>query len=515
MKKKALIFAIAMIAGLISAIIASLRPSLIALLVTSSEWKVREEFKIFSPILSLMPDSTAVTLLFLEIIDVASLFIAGTCVVFASTLHVADMRLKISRSTLMKMKIGDPEISDHISAVKTYSDTIENFIKYSSVPTFVAVIQIGLSLYVLSIQSIYSFVLITAASIIFIFIVYFYSRSFDKLVRAKFDTENKLLKSNSIDSRRGRDIFYGGKKSIWLSKRIKEIISVAKAHSSIGFIETIYHTGTSSLINFWILLGYFYLKIIHNLSNEIFLSYILYVGLIMGPILRISSFIPELQQYLISKKFIKNYIKNFKNISDGKIIQFPIVVSSLKNFETKIVIHRSEKLAIIGSSGSGKTTTLEKIIGFKNIGLGTEYEQKKHMNVNSMCVRYLSDTAPFEEGSVLINLARPKNRIIDIIKKYHLFDELNTDEIYAFLNRKIYQNGEPFSLGERQRIQILGAILDSPDLLVLDEALSGIDEHTEQKIIRRLIQDKELTLVYVGHRLSLQELFDKKVYITN
>ena len=80
----------------------------------------------------------------------------------------------------------------------------------------------------------------------------------------------------------------------------------------------------------------------------------------------------------------------------------------------------------------------------------------------------------------------------------------------------IQESGTSLSGGERQRIAISRAIISNPDILVLDEATSGVDVHTEKLIqiaFKNLIRNK--TCIVISHRLSSLANFDKLVMIEN
>jgi ABC-type bacteriocin/lantibiotic exporter with double-glycine peptidase domain len=407
------------------------------------------------------------------------------------------------------MKNGTEDIKNHIAVVKTFTDTLEVFIKFSLTPTIAAFIQIIFSLYILKIQNFYSFILIASGACLLIVIVYFYGINFNILATKRFYVDNELIKNNNINMRKGRDIYYSGRKKIWQTKRTEEIFQVIKNHSVIGALESLYHTGTIALVNFWILLGYFVLREHLKVPAEQFLSYVLYAGLIMAPILRISAFIPEAQQCFIAKNNIDNFLQSSRNTISHFNQGFPIMFTTRNNDETIETIQQTEKVAIVGSSGSGKTTLLERIIGFR----ANDRADHKEISDNVLCIRYLSDTPVFEKGSVIEIFHGDYLKALNTSKKFKIFQDFGDEKFKNFVMRAIEQNGEPFSLGERQRLNLISALIDRPDVLILDEALSGIDEESEKDIIEILINEAKITLIYVGHRTSIQKLFQRQIIL--
>ncbi len=92
------------------------------------------------------------------------------------------------------------------------------------------------------------------------------------------------------------------------------------------------------------------------------------------------------------------------------------------------------------------------------------------------------------------------------------FPQLGGAEFDGLLDRIVAPTGEPFSLGERQRIQLIRAVVSMPKVLLLDEALSGIEEELERAIVAKLIADSSISiLVHVGHRRSVQALFEHRI----
>ena len=127
-------------------------------------------------------------------------------------------------------------------------------------------------------------------------------------------------------------------------------------------------------------------------------------------------------------------------------------------------------------------------------------------------VRYLTETPVFEKGLILFNCQATLAECKNIISRFDLFRDRNDAFVESFLNRSIAQSGEPLSLGERQRVQFIRAMATKPKVLFFDEAFSGIEENLKRDVIWKIIDDRSiLTLVYIGHRRSIQELFDKKI----
>ena len=103
-----------------------------------------------------------------------------------------------------------------------------------------------------------------------------------------------------------------------------------------------------------------------------------------------------------------------------------------------------------------------------------------------------------------------KNIQIHKIKK--IIKQVKLDKFLQKLPNKlsqiIKQDGSNISGGEKQRIGIARALLRNPDLILLDEATSGLDSFTEQKVLET-IKDLQKTVIIVSHRINTLKFCDK------
>jgi ABC-type bacteriocin/lantibiotic exporter with double-glycine peptidase domain len=192
-----------------------------------------------------------------------------------------------------------------------------------------------------------------------------------------------------------------------------------------------------------------------------------------------------------------------------------------KGQETKLRFEATfgtgEKIAIVGESGSGKTTLFELLLGARaspdaHVLLNGQ-SAAELSRVMALSVVYLTDTALFESGTIEQNNIDRSPDSIRFMKAVGLIEDER--EVSIFLMRAIDRNGEPLSLGERQRVQLVRALLTRPKLLLMDEALSGIAEEAEGRIVKWLIADelRRVTIVYASHRPAIQALFSKRLVL--
>ena len=101
-------------------------------------------------------------------------------------------------------------------------------------------------------------------------------------------------------------------------------------------------------------------------------------------------------------------------------------------------------------------------------------------------------------------------KILEIVQLKDFFEKNNKD-VNTFLGNK----GSLISGGQSQRLALARNLYNQPDILVLDEAFSALDDITSSKIISELIKIKDLTIILVSHNYSLLKNFQKVFEISN
>ncbi len=184
------------------------------------------------------------------------------------------------------------------------------------------------------------------------------------------------------------------------------------------------------------------------------------------------------------------------------------------NFQLKDVsfsLKAGETLAIVGSTGSGKTTITSVLSRFYNIQSGSitvdgvdirDYDLK---NLRSHISVVLQDIFLFS-GSVLENITlRDKTILREKVKK--CAEMIGADEFIERLpggyDYQVMERGATLSMGQRQLISFVRALVFDPNILILDEATSSIDPESEaiiQYAIEKIIARR--TSIIIAHRLS-------------
>lgn len=194
-----------------------------------------------------------------------------------------------------------------------------------------------------------------------------------------------------------------------------------------------------------------------------------------------------------------------KGVTFGYIKHEPV----LKNIN--LTINAGEMLGLVGHSGAGKSTLINLINRFYDVDEGeilidgVNIKDVPQRDLRSQIGVVLQDTFLFS-GTIWENIAyaKPDATPEDVIQAAKVANA--HDFIVKFTDgydTRVGERGQRLSGGERQRVAIARAVLHNPKILILDEATSSVDSHTEKQIqeaIQRLAANR--TTIAIAHRLS-------------
>ncbi|MEM9647375.1 MAG: ABC transporter ATP-binding protein [Bacteroidota bacterium] len=314
-----------------------------------------------------------------------------------------------------------------------------------------------------------------------------------------------------------KEVFEGGVDRLYQNVK-KSLTTTAFMTSSSTFLLGV---ATTSVMGFG---GY---KIIEGtLTIGQFVEFTVLLGLMIAPIVQMSNIGSQLTEALAGLDRTEE-LMNMKEESQvgERTLQLDSIVGNMRfskvSFsyeEDKEVLHNisfdvksGEVIALVGSSGSGKSTIAGLAASFLNPDSGMiTIDGKDLSKVDLKSFRQhlgvvLQDDFLFE-GTIRENILFPRpdanERQLDQAVKAAYVDEF-TDRFEEGLDTLIGERGVKLSGGQRQRIAIARAVLANPRILILDEATSSLDTESEALIQKSLAElTKGRTTFVIAHRLS-------------
>ena len=275
-----------------------------------------------------------------------------------------------------------------------------------------------------------------------------------------------------------------------------------------------------------------------NISLGTLFLFISMSGLLFRPLRQIADRFNTLQMGMVSTERIFNILEDDQQIKDkGELkdssfkglIEFKNVnFSYLNNQEVlsniSFTINPGESFAIVGPTGSGKTTITNLITKFYEINTGCILIDGKDID------NYSLETVRSKIGIILQDVFLFADTIFNNITLFNenitLEDVENAAkelEIHEFINSlpggysfNVSERGTTLSAGQKQLIAFLRVLVNNPDILILDEATSSIDSYSEDLIknaTKKITKDK--TSIIIAHRLSTIESANKIIYMEN
>ena len=179
----------------------------------------------------------------------------------------------------------------------------------------------------------------------------------------------------------------------------------------------------------------------------------------------------------------------------------------LSNFNLEI--KQGQKVAIVGSTGSGKSTISKLISGLyapwsgEIIFDGKRIEEIDH-EIFTSSIAVVDQDITLYEDTIMNNLKMWDQSITD----YEVILAANDAQIHKTIaareggyNAPVLEGGKNFSGGEKQRMEIARSLAMDPSIIILDEATSALDAKTEYDVVRA-IKERGITTIVIAHRLS-------------
>jgi len=257
----------------------------------------------------------------------------------------------------------------------------------------------------------------------------------------------------------------------------------------------------------------------------VLIAFPLYLGMLFRPVRMLADKFNTLQMGLVAAERVFALLdKDFKIENKGtkkatdlngeiafKNVDFEYLENEPIIKDLSFKVKPGDTLAIVGSTGSGKTTIINILSRFYEINGGEilidgrpiqEYELE---SLRSRVAMVLQDVFLFS-GSVMENITLRDTRVTreEVIEAAKMIGAHEfIEQLPGGYDYEVMERGATLSMGQRQLISFVRALVFDPDILILDEATSSIDPETESVIqyaIERLITKR--TSIIIAHRLS-------------
>lgn len=208
---------------------------------------------------------------------------------------------------------------------------------------------------------------------------------------------------------------------------------------------------------------------------------------------------------------LKNIFFNYSNSKPSR--------KTLENIN--ININSKTTVGFVGTTGSGKTTLVDLILGLLVAQSGSIEVDGKILTKNNLrawqkIIGYVPQNIYLADDTISANIAFGQDladinqKSVEKAAKIASIDEFITNELPKKYQTKVGERGIRLSGGQRQRIGIARALYHNPKLLILDEATSALDNTTEKIVMDAVNKlSKDITIILIAHRLSTVKTCDE------
>ena len=263
-------------------------------------------------------------------------------------------------------------------------------------------------------------------------------------------------------------------------------------------------------------------------------SYTMFIGMLFNPLRQIADKFNEMQLGMISANRVFDILDTEDQIQDTGTIEAPLFRGSIK-FENvrfgyipeedvikgiHLEVNAGQTIAIVGSTGAGKSTIINLLNRFYEINSGSIYIDNHNIenytlsSLRNQIAVVLQDVFLFADtifnNITLNNPAISREEVLAAAKKIGVHNFImSLPDNYDF---DVKERGVMLSSGQRQLIAFLRAYVSNPSILILDEATSSIDTYSEELIQRATETITEgRTSIVIAHRLATIVNADKIV----
>ncbi len=437
-----------------------------------------------------------------------------------------DMRLEL----FTKLQEQDMTFFDKNMSGKINSIVVNDTLDFSETAILIsnAIGSIVISFSILGILFYYDWrlALIAVVAIPILFILMFTLRSISKRASSAYRESISSVNSAMVEAIEG----------IQVSKSFGQEINITNQFENINQNYFRSWMRLTAITHFWrpllntltavILCLVLYYGIDFGVEADIMVMFVLYIQTFFRPVMQLAQFFPELSAgfaaferivTIIDSKPVVQQIPDAQPLAEikGNIefkdVKFWYNQDNVVFKNLNLNIHKGEKLAVVGHTGSGKTSLvslLSRYYEFQDGDILIDGESIRNYTLDSYRKQFgkVEQEVYLFPGSIKDNIAYGRENIADA-DVWRVLDIVQASEFVHRLpdglNTIIGDRGRDLSVGQRQLISFARAILQNPQILILDEATSSVDAFTEamiQEALEKILEDR--TAIIIAHRLS-------------
>jgi len=273
-----------------------------------------------------------------------------------------------------------------------------------------------------------------------------------------------------------------------------------------------------------------------NITPGNIAEFVIYINMLTWPVTAIGWIASIIQRASASQKRINEFLKEQPAISNPTTDIYPIEgavrfdnvsfvypdsgIKALQN--VSFSLKKGEKLAIVGKTGSGKTTIADLLLRMYDVETGTISIDGKDIQKHNLSL--LRDRIGYVPQDVFLFSNTVKNNIafgaqVDgekSVEEYAGYASIHNEilELEKGYETIVGERGVTLSGGQKQRISIARAFIKEPEIVLLDDCLSAVDTNTEKHILQYLkgaLKDK--TTIIITHRIYSFLKFDRIIVL--
>jgi len=311
--------------------------------------------------------------------------------------------------------------------------------------------------------------------------------------------------------------------------------------------ELLRHIGrfTRSIFSVLSMIVYNYLALVYISEKQMtigdYFAYAMWLGYLFSPFEILSILVVPAQGLLANTERMNEMIEHAHNVKQKDIISADEAVRKFEHIECDGVgltsydgsvtileninmsISSGDKIAIVGASGSGKSSLcylLPRIYECSagQIRINGIDARKIPLNKLRSCFSYVQQVPLLFKTSIYENIALSSDydsteKVMDVLRAVEL--EYIVKRSKDGIKTELGETGAKLSVGEKHRINLARAIYQNRDAMILDEVTAGLDSIVEKKLLNNLkVLMKDKTLIVVTHRLQSITDFDKIIVLS-